>query len=1123
MVRKQAPGGHILVVDDNKINLMMLTRALREQGYQVTTAENGGEALEILFSPAAESIDVVLLDILMPDLDGYQVLERIKQREQLHHIPVIMISALDEIDSVIRCIEMGATDYLHKPYNPALLEARINASLADKRLRDLEIEYLEQVGHVVEAAESIESSSYDPDCLDQVAGREDALGNLARVFQRMAAEIHLREQRLKQQLEQLRIDVEDMKKTMSEPLSVYIPMDRRQALVHGTTLPETTVGAALFVDVSGFTPLSETLAQQLGPKRGAEELTRILNQVYGALIHVVHQYHGAVVGFSGDAITCYFEQDEGLLAAACAIEMQKAMRQFSAVRTPDQNTFSLAVKISAVAGPVRRFLVGDPQIQNIEVLAGRTLDLLAAGEHLATRGEILVHQDITDQKSELFITQEERVDPGSGDSFHVLTGMQEDVAPQPWIELRKDVLRDEQCRPWLLPAVYEHSRSGAKGYLSEFRQGAALFLSFTGIDYDQDEQAGVKLDRFTRWVQGVVAQYDGSLLQLSMGDKGSYLYAVFGAPVAHNDDALRAVYAALALQDIPAEFGWIEQVKIGVTQGQMRTGSYGSSTRRTYGAQGDKVNLAARLMQVSNQGIICDRSIFQATQARLGYEELAAVSVKGVAQPLALFRPTGEKLRLERKQVSLIGRAVEQVELGRSLQSARLGPSKTVLLEGEAGSGKTRLVERFASYSHEMHIPVYRSYPDMVTDNLPFHAWRSIIWQLYDLETMGDDKDRLGRLIEHLNGAGSGPLQEADSALIESILLGNRQIGDLKEDLEIPRQAGEILAKLMKARIDSNPTAIIFEDAHELDAFSWELIQFVSSQVDHLVILVAFRPLIEPGSPAFTQLVRSPNTALISLKGLSREEAYLLACEHLEAVSLPQELAGILEGAAGNPRMIEEMVYIMRDDGYVEVVAGACQLLPHVDLDAIAFPTTPEGLIKSRLDRLTPSEQLTLKIASVIGEQFSLDVLTSLYPLDLDRPFIIKHLETFTNLDLVTSSGGNHTFTFNDEVTYQAVYNSMLFSQRRQLHRQLAEWIERNDSYDPPGDYALLAKHWRQADDTAKAIDYLEKAGQRALQQGDYELAERYFRECLELDATVAVLSTEFFKKKLQGENIQAD
>ena len=104
MTKRESSGGHILVVDDNKINLMLLTRALSSQGYQVTTAINGGEALEILFSPTGETIDVVLLDILMPDLDGYQILEKIKEKEELHHIPVIMISALDEMDSVIRCI-----------------------------------------------------------------------------------------------------------------------------------------------------------------------------------------------------------------------------------------------------------------------------------------------------------------------------------------------------------------------------------------------------------------------------------------------------------------------------------------------------------------------------------------------------------------------------------------------------------------------------------------------------------------------------------------------------------------------------------------------------------------------------------------------------------------------------------------------------------------------------------------------------------------------------------------------------------------------------------------------------------------------------------------------------------
>jgi CheY-like chemotaxis protein/class 3 adenylate cyclase len=440
--------GHILVVDDNKINLMMLGRALSSQGYKVTSAMDGGQALEVLNSGQATTIDVVLLDILMPDLDGYQLLEQIKGNEDLRHIPVIMISALDEMDSVIRCIEMGATDYLHKPYNPALLQARLNSSLAEKRLRDLELEYLEQVGHVVKAAESVESSTYDPDSLREVAARDDALGQLASVFQRMADEVHLREQRLKQQLEQLRLDVEDMKKSLSEPLSVYIPMDRRQALVHGLSLPERTEGAALFADISGFTPLSEALAQELGRQRGAEELTRTINQVYGALVAEVHRYHGSVVGFSGDAITCWFDGDDGLSAIACALDMQSAMARFATVNTPTGSSFTLAIKVAVAAGPARRFLVGDSQIQNIEVLAGRTLDLMAAGEHLAKSGEILVQEEILDRYPEVIIQTEQRLDSESGKTFAVVTRLSKTVTPEPWIELRKDVLSEEQCRPW---------------------------------------------------------------------------------------------------------------------------------------------------------------------------------------------------------------------------------------------------------------------------------------------------------------------------------------------------------------------------------------------------------------------------------------------------------------------------------------------------------------------------------------------------------------------------------------------------------------------------------------------------------------------------------------------------
>jgi signal transduction histidine kinase len=133
--------GRILVVDDDPLNVLRMTRDLLQQGHQVETANDGPQALEML---QEQSFDVVLLDLIMPDMDGRQVLKKIKQHIQLRDIPVIIISALDEIDSVVECIEKGAEDYLTKPFKPALLKARLNASLGKKKLRDLEVAYLQQ-------------------------------------------------------------------------------------------------------------------------------------------------------------------------------------------------------------------------------------------------------------------------------------------------------------------------------------------------------------------------------------------------------------------------------------------------------------------------------------------------------------------------------------------------------------------------------------------------------------------------------------------------------------------------------------------------------------------------------------------------------------------------------------------------------------------------------------------------------------------------------------------------------------------------------------------------------------------------------------------------------------------
>ena len=125
--------GSILVVDDNRMNRLMLARGLEQQGHRVSFAENGRQALEMMQNQA---LDLVLLDIEMPEMNGYEVLEQLNANPRWRDIPVIMISAVDEIDSVVKCIEMGAADYLNKPFNPVLLKARVNASLEKKRLLD---------------------------------------------------------------------------------------------------------------------------------------------------------------------------------------------------------------------------------------------------------------------------------------------------------------------------------------------------------------------------------------------------------------------------------------------------------------------------------------------------------------------------------------------------------------------------------------------------------------------------------------------------------------------------------------------------------------------------------------------------------------------------------------------------------------------------------------------------------------------------------------------------------------------------------------------------------------------------------------------------------------------------
>jgi CheY-like chemotaxis protein len=201
--------GSVLVIDDEEANRDLLVRRLTHDGHVVVTADSGAAGLA---RAANRDVDVILLDVLMPGLSGYEVLSTLKADATLREIPVLMISALDQTASVTRCIALGADDYLSKPFDALVLRARVNSCLRKKRARDFELAYLRGVENVTMAALAVEAGTFTPDTLDDVGARVDALGNLARLFQRMGVEVASRERRLRAQVEQLVIAVDEERK-----------------------------------------------------------------------------------------------------------------------------------------------------------------------------------------------------------------------------------------------------------------------------------------------------------------------------------------------------------------------------------------------------------------------------------------------------------------------------------------------------------------------------------------------------------------------------------------------------------------------------------------------------------------------------------------------------------------------------------------------------------------------------------------------------------------------------------------------------------------------------------------------------------------------------------------------
>jgi predicted ATPase/class 3 adenylate cyclase len=912
----------------------------------------------------------------------------------------------------------------------------------------------------------------------------------------------------------------------------FIPIDRRHALAHGETLPEHTRGTALFADISGFTPLTEALSRMLGPQRGAEEISRQLNQVYDALIAEVERYGGSVINFSGDAITCWFDQDAGERATASALMMQKAMARFSSFALPNGGMVMLAMKAALAGGPVRRFVVGNPDIQLIDVLAGYTLRRMSVVEHHSQRNEVVMSPECYPVIADSALVTEWRADRegNPGTVYPVIGGLLNPVEPKPWPDLSLDTFTAETVRPWLLPPVYERLGEGQSKFLAELRPATALFLRFSGIDYDDDPEAGHKLNTYLCWVQEQIHHYEGFLLQVTVGDKGSYLYAAFGAPIAHDDDIARAAAVAQKLQASGEAFDFIDDVQIGLHHGRMRAGPYGGHARRTYGVLGDDVNLAARLMQAAAPGrALASQSIAENTALTFEWEPLPAINVKGKVQRIPVYqlaqhdeslrRMTGRLRHNADYQTPIVGRELERDQLLLALQGLLNEKQSGVLVvEGEAGIGKSRLLDEVRQAAYRLNAPVLTGAGDAI-EKTPYRAWQEIIFALIGWDDAPDQTARqraalaaIGSQWEHLAPL-LNPVVGTD--LFPANALTRSLTGKALAD-----STREVLFAILQQAASRAPLTLILEDAHWLDSSAWMLAQAVQQRTRSratapILLILATRPMPEPSPAEYAQILQTPDAVRLRLSPLPKHDVLTLVSQRLGAERLPEPVAALIQSKAeGNPFFSEELAFALRDAGLIEISAGQCRVAPGVDLHNVALPDTVQGVITSRIDRLAAAQQLTLKVASAIGREFAFRTLRDIHPVDADKPRLTHYLEALGRLELTAQEAATEAmYLFKHTITQDVAYNLMLFAQRRELHQAIGEWYEQEYSGHLPQVYPVLAHHWGRAAEgaaqhieltladrvTQKALMYLTQAGEQALQISAFREAVAAFEGALML------------------------
>ncbi len=887
---------------------------------------------------------------------------------------------------------------------------------------------------------------------------------------------------------------------MTKTLSVYLPQDRYQALLRGSELPDHTTGSALFADISGFTPLTEKLTRQLGERRGIEELTRRINEIYDALIRLVELQGGSVISFAGDAITCWFDMSDenpSLRAITAALAMQAAMSSF-------ENIF---IKVAVTTGPSCRFVVGDPQIQLLDTLAGETVARLATAEHLAQQGEVITDVATLQACGEGLQVGKWRYDPDTAERFALIEAFPIQLEATPYSPLENE-LPPDLLQKWVLPNVYTREQSELGEFLTELRPAAVLFLRFSGIDYDGDSASQQKLDALIQQVQQVVGRFDGTLLQLTIGDKGSYLYACFGAPTAYEDDARRAVMAALALRELPLKLPFLQPIQIGISRGILRVGAYGGASRRTYGALGDEVNLAARLMSIAAPGeILITARIRSSIGEQYLLEPHLPIMVKGKSEAVSVFgvkeasRQHATRLLEPIYQLPMVGRQDELALITRKLELARQGQGQIIGITAEAGLGKSRLVAEVIRLARLQGFGGYGGACESSGTNTPYLVWKAVWKAFFEADSRVALTEQVRQLESKLETLAPQRMQALP--LLGPLIDVSLEDNDFTRTLEPKERRNTLTALLedcLKAGSKEEPLLIVLEDVHWMDPLSHDLLLALGRAIVNSAVcfVLAYRPIDLERLQA-PQVEALPHFSRVGLSELDPAEAEQLIQAKVAQIfplseanpPLPERLLKQMTSKGqGNPFFLEELLNYLRDRNispYDEIAFRTLEL-----------PSSLHTLILSRIDQLSEGQKVTLKVASIIGRLFPFNWLYGYYP-NLGTPEAVKaDLSVLARLDItpLDTPEPNLAYLFKHIVTQEVAYESLVYTMRTQLHEQLGQYLEGLGE----GQYLdLLAYHFGKSENQAKQREYFEKAGDTARVAYANEAALDYYERLLPL------------------------